>query len=88
MDPTYQQAMIQALMGQQAMAPGTYGQNASTPYGAAFMTGNQSMPAFMAAGQPQAGMGASSQQLQQPYTAYPNAAAAQSSAAQPMYATV
>jgi hypothetical protein len=44
MDPTYQQAMIQALMGQSMAAPGTTGQNASTPYGQAFMTGNMSIP--------------------------------------------
>ena len=40
MDPTYQQTMIQALMGQNSAAPGTTGQNASTPWGQNFMTGN------------------------------------------------
>ena len=42
MDPSYQQAMIQALMGQGIAAPGTTGQNATTPYGQAFLTGNMS----------------------------------------------
>lgn len=49
MDPTspYAQAMISQLMGGQTAAPGMSGQNASTPYGAAFMTGNQMMPQGM-----------------------------------------
>lgn len=44
MDPNYQQAMIQALMGGQSLAPGMGGQNASTPYGQGFMTGNMMQP--------------------------------------------
>ena len=45
MDPTYQQTMIQALMGQGQAAPGTTGQNATTSYGQGFMTGNMMNPA-------------------------------------------
>lgn len=44
MDPSYQQAMIQALMGAGSAAPGTGGQNATTPYGQGFMTGNMMVP--------------------------------------------
>ena len=44
MDSNYQQAMIQALMGQGTAAPGTTGQNATTPYGQGFMTGNLMNP--------------------------------------------
>lgn len=40
MDPTYQQMMIQALMGQGASPQGTTGQNPTTNYGANFITGN------------------------------------------------
>lgn len=49
MDPTspYAQAMIAQLMGGATAAPGMSGQNASTPYGAAFMTGNMAMPQGM-----------------------------------------
>jgi len=47
MDPQYQQQMVQQLMGAQSMAPGMTGQNASTPYGAGFMTGNMSVPQYM-----------------------------------------
>ena len=88
MEPTlYQQAMIQALMGQQGMAPGTTGQNASTPYGAAFMTGNMAMPAWMSGTQPQQStLGATAiptAGLAQNYAAYPSAAAAQAAAASP-----
>lgn len=50
MDPTYQQTMIQALMGQSMAAPGTTGQNASTPYGQGFMTGNMMAPNAQASG--------------------------------------
>ena len=66
MDPqSYQQAMIQQLMGGATMAPGTTGQNASTPYGAGFMTGNMAMPQWM---NPATGQmaGAGGQQQQQP----------------------
>ena len=45
MDPqSYQQMMVQQLMGANQAAPGMTGQNASTPYGAAFVTGNQTAP--------------------------------------------
>jgi len=44
MDPSYQSMMVQQLMGQGAAAPGTTGQNASSPYGQSFITGNQMMP--------------------------------------------
>jgi hypothetical protein len=83
MDPqTYQQMMIGQLMGQGAAAPGTTGQNASSPYGQAFMTGNQMMPTSAMLGNtstapPQGqslyGMltqNAPSQVLQQPMAAY------------------
>lgn len=53
MDPTYQQMMAQQLMSGSSMAPGMGGQNASTPYGAAFMTGNQMMPQQFMQGQQQ-----------------------------------
>jgi hypothetical protein len=53
MDPTsnYQQMMIQQLMSGNTMAPGMGGQNASTPYGAAFMTGNTMQPQSLNPGQ-------------------------------------
>lgn len=79
MDPqTYQQLMAAQLMGQGSAAPGTAGQNASTPYGAAFMTGNMSMPQQFTAqpaqqqqGGGQGMLGTSVQQmLQQPMAAY------------------
>ena len=56
MDPQYQQMMVQQLMGAGTQAPGMGGQNASTPYGAAFMTGNSAMPSYMngSTGSPQA----------------------------------
>jgi len=71
MDPSMQQAMIQALMGQGMAAPGTTGQNATTPYGQGFMTGNMMYPSGAAnmfggqnqaanAGQQQPGMNSSS----------------------------
>ena len=44
MDPSYQQAMIQALMGQGAMPSFMSGQNATSPYGQGFMTGNMMHP--------------------------------------------
>lgn len=59
MDPQYQQMMIQQLMGGQTAAPGMSGQNASTPYGAGFMTGNMMMPQSM---NPMASQGAQQQQ--------------------------
>jgi hypothetical protein len=49
MDPqSYQQMMIQALMGGMAQ-PGMQasGQNPSTPYGQSFMTGNPTVPGGM-----------------------------------------
>ena len=71
MDPTYQQAMIQSLMSNQFMAPGTNGQNASTPYGASFMTGNQSMDPGLAGQQVPGTQSFNPQSMQQPYAAYP-----------------
>lgn len=76
MDPSYQQAMIQALMGG---APGMTGQNPSTAYGQSFLTGNGTAP-MPTAGQPAGntayagmlGTPAPSQQLQQPFAAYPS----------------
>jgi hypothetical protein len=84
MDPTspnYQQMMIQALMGQGAAAPGTAGQNASSPYGQSFITGNQMMPtaAMLGAYPPSSsqspygmltGISPASQVLQQPMATY------------------
>lgn len=70
--------MIQQLMNGSSMAPGMGGQNASTPYGANFMTGNMMMPSsMMQNGQQQSGMaglgmlgqGAASM-LQQPMATY------------------
>lgn len=55
MDPTYQQMMVQQLMGQGTMPAGMGGQNASTPYGIGMMTGNQMMPNAV---MPQGGSGA------------------------------
>lgn len=44
MDPSsYQQMMVQALMGGQPGQPPS-GQNPSTPYGQAFITGNPTVP--------------------------------------------
>jgi hypothetical protein len=83
MDPqSYAQLMIQQLMGAGTAAPGMGGQNASTPYGAAFMTGNQMAPNSAMAPQAQQGqmpqgmMGqaAPSASLQQPMATYPTAA--------------
>jgi hypothetical protein len=82
MDPqSYQQMMIQQLMGQGAAAPGTAGQNASSPYGQAFITGNQMMPtaamlgSYPQSSQPQSMYGmltqnSPSQVLQQPMASY------------------
>lgn len=74
MDPTtYQNLMIQQLMGQGAAAPGTAGQNATSPYGQAFITGNQMMPTAAMLGQSPYGMltqNSPSQVLQQPMSAY------------------
>ncbi len=83
MDPTYQQTMIQALMGQNIAAPGTTGQNATTPYGQNFQTGNMmNMPSNnnMYGGQNQAAVNGMSSpstltngpstQLLQPYSTY------------------
>lgn len=85
MDPqSYQQMMIQQLMGAASQAPGMGGQNASTPYGQAFMTGNQMMPNMATpsqAGTAQAGLqgmlsqAAPSTTLQQPMATYPTAPA-------------
>jgi hypothetical protein len=45
MDPqSYMQLMQQQLMGGSTMAPGMGGQNATSPYGMAFQTGNMMMP--------------------------------------------
>ena len=71
---TYQQMMVQQLMGAGNAAPGTTGQNASTPYGAAFTTGNMMMPSWMnpasgQSGMPQQGQPAATQ-LQQPMATY------------------
>lgn len=81
MDQNYQQAMIQALMGAPAMAPGMGAQNPSSPYGATFMTGNMAMPAFMGQGSAGTAQGqpysTSPQTLQQPYAAYPGMATGQ-----------
>lgn len=80
MDPSYQQAMIQALMGGQSLAPGMGGQNATTPYGQGFITGNQMMPtanpmanqaAQQAAGSGQTALNSSgSTQLMQPTSTF------------------
>lgn len=80
MDPSYQNAMIQALMGGASLAPGMGGQNATTPYGQAFMTGNQMMPtaspmsnmaATAAAGSGNTALNSSgSTQLMQPTSTY------------------
>jgi hypothetical protein len=77
MDPqqTYQQMMVQQLMNGANAAPGTTGQNATTPYGQAFMTGNQSMPNAsqnygMLGSMPNSG---SPNVLQQPMQTYPGA---------------
>lgn len=76
MDPqSYMQLMQQQLMGGATMAPGMGGQNATSPYGMAFQTGNMMMP--MQSQQQQApqtlqgmlGQGPSSV-LQQPMAAY------------------
>lgn len=50
MDPTYQQAMIQALMGQGSLPTSMTGQNPTSPYGQSFMTGGLMMPAGGAMG--------------------------------------
>lgn len=79
MDPTspYSQMMIQQLMNSPTMAPGMGGQNATTPYGAGFMTGNMSMPMSMqqpqmgSNGQPQGMLGQGpASMLQQPMATY------------------
>lgn len=72
MDPsTYQQLMVSQLMGQGTAAPGTGGQNATSPYGQAFITGNQSMPQQQQAGM--LGTPAPSNVLQQPMQSYASA---------------
>lgn len=77
MDPSYQQMMIQQLMGQGSTPQGMGGQNATTPYGMAFMTGNQSMPNPAMLGQSQGngmlGTPAPSSVLQQPMSQYASA---------------
>lgn len=75
MDPqSYMQLMQQQLMGGSTMAPGMGGQNATSPYGMAFQTGNMMMPQQQAQQSPQTlqgmlGQGPSSV-LQQPMAAY------------------
>ena len=44
MDPSYQQAMIQALMGKSTMPTPLTGQDPTSAYGTGFMTGNTMMP--------------------------------------------
>lgn len=44
MDSSYQQTMVQALLGQGQAAPGTTGQNPTTGYGQGFLTGNMMQP--------------------------------------------
>ena len=75
MDPqSYMQLMQQQLMGGATMAPGMGGQNATSPYGMAFQTGNMMMPQQAQQQAPQTmqgmlGQGPSSM-LQQPMAAY------------------
>ena len=73
MDPqSYMQLMQQQLMGGATMAPGMGGQNATSPYGMAFQTGNMMMPQQAQQAAPMQGMlgqGPSSV-LQQPRAAY------------------
>lgn len=47
MDPTYQQMMVQQLMSSPMMPQGMGGQNASTPYGASFVMGDQSVDPYL-----------------------------------------
>lgn len=76
MDPqSYQSMMIQQLMGQGSTPQGMGGQNATTPYGMGFMTGNQSMPNPAMLGQQGSGSGmlgtpAPSSVMQQPMQQY------------------
>lgn len=77
MDPSYQQAMIQALMGQQSMPAGTTGQNPTSPYGQGFITGNMMMPSGSygsntAAMGAQAGSGAGAMNSSSPLTTGPS----------------
>ena len=66
MDPSYQAAMIQALMGQQYAAPGMSGQNAGSPYGQSFITQNQmNTPANMIGNSMGFGNGSAGQAAQQ-----------------------
>lgn len=71
MDPqSYMQLMQQQLMGGATMAPGMGGQNATSPYGMAFQTGNMMMP-MQAQQQTQGMLGQGpSSVLQQPMAAY------------------
>lgn len=75
-DPTYQQMMIQQLMGGGQMPPGMNGQAPSTPQGAGFITGNGMA---MMPGQSGGMLGTPppSQQMMQPMATYPGAATAQ-----------
>jgi hypothetical protein len=74
--------MVQQLMSQGATPQGMGGQNASTPYGMSFVTGNQSMPnpAMLSNGSQSNGMptgmlgqNAPSTVLQQPMQSYAGA---------------
>lgn len=68
MDPSYQQQMIQQLMGQSQAAPGMGGQNAASPYGQNFITGNQmTMPSNNGMLTNQA---PNNQSMAQPYATY------------------
>jgi hypothetical protein len=73
---TYQQLMIQQLMQGGSAAPGTGMAAPATPYGQAFVTGNQFMPNAQGSGM--LGTSAPSSTLMQPMAAYPSASQAQS----------
>jgi hypothetical protein len=70
MNPTYQQAMVQQLMGSQYAAPGMSGQNASSPYGQNFITGNQMSTPGMLGTAPPGQTAPSQQQMAQPMATY------------------